>query len=203
MGVFQASDFRRGKTYHDTGTTVASADYDTKAEGKRVCLPNWDPSDKSTLVTQEPLEAIQVRNVATIALLPGRLCAWAAGYRGKRVDGYTNTAAAEVAGVVDWALPSTGVPVGDVFHLVVKGRIKTCRSIADYSADITPGVPIVALTAATSQCTTAGRFTYFDMTVTTSLTYNQLVNRFGKAATTSATSAGATVVLCDIDCKLS
>jgi len=65
-----------------------------------------------------------VRNVSGVQLQPGMAVKWAAGYRGKRVDGYLNPSAIggqEAAGIVDEFFPATGVPDDDCFWLVTKG----------------------------------------------------------------------------------
>jgi hypothetical protein len=88
-------------------------------------------------------------------LLPGRLVAWQTGYIGRRVNGYTTTDYARVAGVVDEHLPAAGVPQYDLFWLVVKGPCLVKNALSSV-VDIAQDDFLIALTAATSGSVTAG-----------------------------------------------
>lgn len=99
---------------------------------------------------------IAVRNNATVALLPKRVVALAAGSL-TAVDGYANTANAEVVGVVDEFLPASGVAVGDVFWVTVEGPTEV--SVALSGTSVAVGDRLSVITAAASTSTTAGRVT--------------------------------------------
>lgn len=196
----------RGKTWYN-GTTINTSDYSgTEYEGTVSVWQDMGPSSSPlTPVSRRSagnVVAVLVRNVSGGYLEPGRLVTWKSGYRGKRVDGYSCTTAGEVAGVVDEYLPATGVPNGDLFWLVVKGH-SLVRNDIDGNA-IAAGDVLVALTAATSGATAAGRVAAWAGTFTATQTtdgtlYKAIVNRIGRAV--SAKTAGQTnaLLLAEID----
>lgn len=133
-----------------------------------------------------------VRNVAAIALQPKRLVTFqlTAGMYGSRVDGYATTTA-QRGFPVDEYLPAAGVPVNDLFWIVVAGPALVLTPL-DAGSDnvINVGDAVVALTAATSGATTAGRVYTQDLTGATSLLANQVQDRVGYAL--SAVTTGNT-----------
>lgn len=153
-----------GKTYYD-GRTIDTSNYGNSVdyEGQPATYRNIvTPSTGQTLVLPLNGGAIMarvVRNVSGINLLPGRIAIYAAGFDRKRVDGYTSTTAQRGAGIVDPWLPSTGVPNGDLFLLIEDGTVPVRRALSNSAADDAEGDLLYAITAATSQATTAGRFT--------------------------------------------
>jgi hypothetical protein len=119
-----------------------------------------------------------VRNVSGIALLPKRAVTWKAAYRNRRVDGYAEVTACEVAGIVDEHLPSAGCPTNDLFWLVVDGPV-LCTMPASQIADVAEGDVLFATTAAASTySTTSGRVQPWTSLTSTS------------TATTDGTQAG-------------
>ena len=169
------------------------------------------PVSALTVSDQRDVRAMIVRNCSGITLLPGALVQWATGAtlgtapcRGKRVSGYTSTLMTEVAGVVDDMLPSSGVPDGDLFWLIVAGPCLVLTPV--YSAwtavPITEGDSVYAITASasTNSTTNAGAMTSigslglaFASTAATAATTNMYlaaVNQIGRAMTT-VTSANA------------
>jgi len=65
---------------------------------------------------------IMVRNQAATVLLPSQAVHWKSDWRGKRVDGHNiSPGLVEVAGIVDPDWPISGVPIGEMFWLIVKG----------------------------------------------------------------------------------
>lgn len=130
-----------------------------------------------------------VRNNSGIALLPGRIVRYKAGSEGFRVDGYTCTTAERGAGIVDPFLPAAGVADKDLFYITVNGCDAVLTSLtANEEAVFSAGSVLIALTAATSQATTAGRVTAQDLTGATALLGNQLQNRIGVALSASTTA---------------
>ncbi|SFH96981.1 hypothetical protein [Planctomicrobium piriforme] len=152
---------KRGKTLlSGDGRTIASTDA-AFVEGARAdfddIAPGQAPGAKVRRSNRR-VTCILVRNVSGIALLPKRTVKWAAGYRGKRVDGYCSVTAEECAGVVDEHLPAAGVPNNDLFWIAVKGPSLTKTDLAGGANNsIAEGDVLAALTAATSQATTSGR----------------------------------------------
>ncbi len=206
----------RGKGWYNTGATVDDKYYDStqsdyvgcpseKLEGQVV---TYKPRTKSTRISQDSggdVTMIMVRNVGAAALLPGRLVSWQTAQRGKRVDGYVTTLNAEVAGVVDDFWPAAGVPVGELFWLVVRGRTTVLTDLAAAeSCSIAEFGVMVALTAATSGATTAGRVSKQSITGTSDGTdwttyFNAIQNRIGRAMSANTTNQTNRSLLADID----
>lgn len=201
----------RGKGWHNTGTAIASADYGgVQYEGTVRVFGDFELNTNAL----EPLRrrspgdvvCVLVRNVSGFNLLPGRLVKWAAGYRGKRVAGYANVDYEEVAGVVDEFWPSTGVPDGELFWLVVKGHTLVKTSLAGNAQNnIAVGDILTALTAATTGATTAGRVQPralpFSATETTDGTMTKVLTNFiGKAASAKTTAQTNNDLLVELDC---
>lgn len=141
-----------------------------------------------------------VRNVAAAALLPKRLVTFqaSAGYYGSRVDGYSRLTAVHCY-PVDEYLPAAGVPVNDLFWIVIYGPALVLTDIAASAANLIPvGTRLVSLTAATSGATTAGRVSPQDLTGATALLGDQVQNRLGFALSAATTANTNTGVLCHI-----
>jgi len=153
------------------------------------------------LTSQKKICARLVRNVSGIALLPGYTVTWrdADGIRNKEVDGYARTTAAEVAGIVDPFLPSSGVRDDDVFWLIVAGPVLAKTSLAGNAENvISRGDIMYALTAATSQATTAGRVISYAATTGTTTALSQILNRIGRAMSAKTTDNTNADVLVDV-----
>ena len=163
---------------------------------------NWTSSDSTKpRRTSKQVVCRCVRNVSGIALLGARLAVYSttSGTYGNRVDGYGSTTAQKIAGVVDEFLPSGGVADKDLFWIAVEGPSSCLTNIASLGANnIAVGGPVVALTAATSQATTAGRIEIQDLSGATAPLTNQVQNLLGgsqEAATTGQTNARIIVEL--------
>lgn len=196
--VTGSAPFPLGKTFYD-GRTIDTSNYGgVNLEGQVCTFTNVNvPSGATTLRTvleDGPIVARLVRNTSGIALLPSRIAIYASGFNDKRVDGYTHTTAQQGAGIVDPFLPSTGVPNGDLFWLIEEGTVPVRRSLSNSAADDAAGDILYAITAATSQATTAGRFTRWVGTFTAAETTdsgaaNILLNNIGRAMS-ACTTAG-------------
>jgi hypothetical protein len=196
--------FNRGFTY--TGGTPDAIAQSSGSEGAICQFKDEYRSGSGVLVkrSNQLITAMCVRNVSGIALTPGRLVRWKALFRGKRVDGYTTTTTAEVAGVVDDALPSTGVANNDLFWLIRKGPclVKT-PLVADVSNVFTENDILIAMTAVTSQSTTAGRPITWALTATSTGTTDgtgalYIINRIGRAMSAKTTANTNADLLCDL-----
>lgn len=141
-----------------------------------------------------------VRNASGITLQGKRLVSWQSGYRGTRVDGYVRTSNAEAAGVVDDQLPTSGVVNNDLFWLIIKGPclIKTALE-ANANNVLVDGDIAVALTAATSQATTSGRFIALASSAATTQSGAALLNAIGRVMTARTTANTNTDTLVDLD----
>ena len=190
---------RRGKTY--SGGTPSSIGQSVGLEGyiqefkDEVRTGNGVLSQRSGQVTK----AMLVRNVSGFALLPGRSVAWAAGYRGRRVNGYTATTAQEIAGYVDDKLPSTGVADDDLFWLLRNGPalIKTPHGGGAGNV-FAEGAVLNALTAVTTGAVTAGRPAVLATAATTN-TALAVINRVGRAMSAMTTAQTNADMLVDLE----
>ena len=186
---------RRGKTY--SGGTPASIAQSIALEGMQIYFADDLKDGVGVRKTRSSrmTHAVLVRNTAGFNLTPGRSVSWEAGFRGRRVDGYTATTAQEIAGYVDDQLPAAGVANNDLFWLLRKGPalIKT----PTVGAAFAEGDILVALTAATSGADAAGRPAVVVAAATTN-TYFHTVNRAARvmsAMTTAQTDANMLVDL--------
>jgi hypothetical protein len=159
-------------------------DYGATAQGAR-------PSRTARAVTCR-----LVKNGSGGALLPKRLVRFKTGAGpeyGAVVDGYARTTA-ERSYPVDEFLPAAGVPNGAYFWVVVEGPAKVLTPLAgaEFNGDVTEGSRLVALTAATSGATTAGRvavenFTGSTQTADYAFIHNNLANMVGRALSARTT----------------
>ena len=203
-----------GKGWHNTGTTVATADYDTTLEG----IPWWgqDVSNLDSAGTPGKLRSnrdvlrLLVRNVCCAGLPPKRLVQWASGYRGKRVDSLLRlppdgtAGVGEVGGVVDEHWPSAGVPYGEMFWLVVKGPALCMTNLV--GGAISVGDRLVAATAATSASTNGitngGRVRPIDESGATAPLARMMQYAIGVAQSAKTTDQTNSAILVEMDCKL-
>jgi hypothetical protein len=199
-GNNQPVPFPRGRCWHNTGATVAEADYKTDYEGVVGYFADQDPAGTGVPRSPRDTVGICVRNVSAAKLLPKYGCSWAAGYRNRRVDGMTCTTNAEVAGYVDELLPSGGVEIGDLFWLMVSGRHLVKNDLAGGETNvISEGTVLVALTAATSGATTAGRVAPQDLNVATTVLGQAVMNKIGRAISATTTANTNADVLVELD----
>ncbi len=201
---------KRGQTLlSGAGRTLASTGQATALEGRIKEFPDIDSESTETrevLRSQRPVTMVLVRNVSGTTLYRGRICRWASGYRGKRVDGYGYVDHEEVAGVVDECVSSNGVVNNDLFWMAVKGPHLIRKSpTAGAENLITAGDLLTALTAASSQAVTAGFPQPAIHAATTNVTnvMSIAINQIGRAmssSTTNQTGTSATsYLLADLD----
>jgi hypothetical protein len=201
--------FERGKTYYHGTSKTLSSSYGTSVdyEGTVRSFPDITVSSggMKTKNSGRTVTCILVRNTCSSSsgtagkLLPGRLVAWQTGYIGRRVNGYTTTDYARVAGVVDEHLPAAGVPQYDLFWLVVKGPTKVVNALSQV-ADIAEGDFLVALTAATSGSITSGHPQKLVVASTDAVTvHGQFIGVFGRALTAKLSSSTNSTFVVDVD----
>ena len=205
MGDTGACPIARGNTYYGTSGTIPSS-YGTSValEGRPHVSPDVGPTSTAGVKvrrSQGDVKSILVRNVGAVALLPGQIVTWAAGYRGTRVEGCARLTAGEVDGVIDDCLPSAGCRVGDICHLIVDGNVLSATSRDTNEIACSAGGIIFAATAATSGATTAGRFAAWNGTFSAAQTTdgtagNILGNKIGRAvsAVTAAETSTAKLI---------
>lgn len=141
--------------------------------------------------THHQVECRLVKNSSGIALLPKRLVTFKAGTNRTEVDGYATTTAADGKSVVvvdEW-LPAAGVPANSYFWVVIEGPTEVLTDLAGGANNLIPeDTVLVALTAATSQATTAGRVAPQDLTGATAPLGNQIQGAFGRAMSAKTTA---------------
>ncbi len=147
--------------------------------------------------TQKKVRCRLVQNKAAIALLPKRIARLKLGTPNEAlgvVDGYTRLTA-ERGFPIDEFLPAAGVPVNGYFWIVVEGPaiVKLPLAGAGFNGDIAVGDRLVALTAATSGATTAGRIAKENITGSTqaadyTFLFDQISNRIGRALSAAAST---------------
>jgi hypothetical protein len=129
-----------------------------------------------------------VKNSSGIALLPSRLVRFKAGTNCTEVDGYGFTTGDKPIAVVDEYLPSAGVPNGDYFFVVTHGPTSVLTDLAAGANNLVPEESaLIALTAASSQATTAGRVAPLDLTATDS-TNKAIIGVFARALSAKTTA---------------
>jgi hypothetical protein len=199
MARLENPPFGRGETFYNGGTVDTTNLSALQMEGKE-----WEFEDVQYNVAGQvgakPARTNRfclcriVRNVSGINLLPSRLVSFQIGgtdgrWAGSRVDGYTTTTAQFAAGVVDEWLPAAGVPNDDLFWLVIRGPTTVLTDLAGGANNvINVGDVLVALTAATSQATTAGRVSDQVLTGATAVLGVQLMNYIGRALSAATTA---------------
>lgn len=194
--------FPRGGTFYNGGTIDSNNLGGTNLEGSRWYFPDQDLSVAGTRKTRtnRVVTCMIVRNVSGIALLPKRLAnlqASGLNFMG-RVDGYATTTAALGYPIDEW-LPAAGVPANDLFYIVIDGPATVLTDIAAAAGNvIAVGGVVVALTAVTSQSTTAGRVSVNDLTGATALLANQVQNRIGYALSAKTTANTNADLLIDV-----
>lgn len=201
MSIERGLPFERGSTYFGGGTPVSTAgdaSYDWEGREFEVDDVIYTPGPtKGQLRSRDKVTLRIVRNTSGIALLPKRIARFESGtHWGRRVDGYTTTTAAH-GYPIDEYLPAAGVADDDLFYIVVKGPATVLTNLANSNDNIlTYGADVIALTAATSQATTAGRIRLAASALTGAASTNTdfgfvrdaILNVVGKAMTTMAAS---------------
>lgn len=181
MSSFQNLPFARGEYDANVG------DY----AGHTYVVDDRDPDSLQKRRSEHQVHLRLVKNSSGIALLPKRLVVFKSGTNRTEVDGYATTTAAGGAGVavVDEFLPAAGVPNGEYFFVVTKGPTECLTDLAGGANNLLPEDTIlVALTAATSQATTAGRVAPQDLTGATAVLGNQIQGAFGRAMSAKTTA---------------
>jgi len=152
-------------------------------------------------LTGRQLKVRIVRNTSAVALLGKRLVrAERSGYEWlQRVDGYsTTTGEANVLGVVDPYLDSSGCAVNDLCLLIVDGpTLCLTPDTGTGMINIAAGGMLYAATAAASNVSAAGRVRGVTLAGQTAATdaFNAGVNRIGMALSAKTTAETAEDIL--------
>lgn len=194
MAIGESPPFARGETYFNGGTadSTSGANY----EGSIVEFADLDYSANSAVGAKPSrsnrvVRCMVVRNVAAAALLPKRLVTLKKTgllFCGQ-VDGYADVTAEDRAFPVDEFLPTTGVPVNDLFYVVIEGPAMCMTDLAGAGNNlIAVGDKLVALTAASSGATTSGRVKPQDLTGATAVLGVEVANYVGRALSAKTTA---------------
>jgi hypothetical protein len=142
-----------------------------------------------------------VRNIAATTLFGKRLANLALSaltgvYYGCRIDGYAFTTAQKAYPIDDELLQ--GVAPQDLCYIVVRGLCLVTVELAAAAGNvINPGDLVTAVTAVTSQATTAGRVIAADFTGATLLLANQ-INSYHQAISAATTGSTGADLLIDV-----
>ena len=187
--------FGRGETWYNGGTATTSDP--TAVVGKEWVFEDVDPGTKAVR-SNKYVRCRAVRNNSGISLLPRRIAQFSttAGSFSHEVTGYT-TVVAKRGFLIDEFLPSTGVPDKDVFWVVVEGPAEGITDLAAVDT-IAVGDRLVALTAVTSQATTAGRVDLQDLGGATTALGEQAMNYIGFAMSAKTSANTNTAILIDV-----
>lgn len=187
--------FGRGETWYNGGATTTTDP--VAVVGKEWLFEDVNPTTRAVR-SNKSVKCRAVRNTSGITLLPRRIAVFknAADTHGIEVDGYTATVAAR-GYLIDEYLPSTGVIANDVFWIVVDGPAEGLTDIAAVDT-INIGDKLVALTAVTSQATTAGRVDLLDLTGATAPLANQVLHYIGHALSAKTSANTNTSILIDV-----
>lgn len=197
---YESPPWGRGATFFNGGTTDATSG--AQHEGHRYWFVDHDLSapGPAKVRSNRLVQCMIVRNVSGINLLPKRIASLKASglnFLGQ-VDGYATTSAAMGYPIDEW-LPAAGVPQNDLFYVVVDGPAMVLTDLASgANNNITVGTVLVALTAVTSQSTTAGRVYPQDLTGATAPLGNQVQNRLGFALSAQTTTQTNSSLLIDV-----
>jgi hypothetical protein len=190
--------FSRGETFFNGGTVDTTDKSGLEFEGKTWIFEDLQYNTPN-LVGAKParsnrdVKCMIVRNVSGVALLPGQLVNLQTGgtdgrYFLGRVDGLAYVTAQRAYPVDEW-LPAAGCPNHDLCWIVVAGPASVLTALDGGSDNVfSVGSLVVALTAVTSQATTAGRVAPQDLTGATSLLGKQIQNAIGTALSAATTA---------------
>jgi hypothetical protein len=151
--------------------------------------------------TNRPVRCMVVRNVSAGVILPKRLCKLqkSGAFFFGRVDGYSRLDADDNMFPADEFLPVAGVPINDLFWVVIDGPALVLTDLAGAANNVfNTGDPVVAMTAATSGATTAGRVKPQDLTGATAVLGGNVQNRLGFAITARTTGNTNADLLIDV-----
>jgi len=195
--------FPRGSTYNGPNKTLSSSyGVSVGLEGQMKHFKDVDSTSGSPGIKSQRSDrvvtCICVRNVSGFTVLPKRLVAWATGFVGRRINGYTEATSEQAAGVTDEFLSSSGARDEDLLWIQVKGPGLLNMPVGQV-VDVSEGDALHCLTAATTNCTTAGRARPLIATSSVTDVKAQLINRVGRALSAVSSSQTTGDVLVDLD----
>jgi hypothetical protein len=197
--------FERGQTFYSTSEVIDANNLGgVQLEGMEWLFEDIDPRSTgqgaTARRTSRQVRCRVVRNLGAVTLFAGYLARFqkTAGKYGARVDGLC-AVNGEKSYPIDEYLPSAGVRVNDLCYVVVEGPA-LCNTPLEANVNnvFNVGDVVMALTAATSGATTAGRVVLQDLTGATAILGNNVQNRIGMALTARTTGNTNTTILIDV-----
>lgn len=182
MAKDETLPFQRGFTFYNGGTIDSGNLGGVNYEGKEY------RTEDTIYGTGQYVTLRVVRNSGSFNLLPKRMVSFDTAYVGCRCNGYTT--ANYAPGVpVDELLPAAGVVPNDLFYVIMEGPCAVLTAL-DGGADNVINImdPLVALTAATSGATTAGRVQTASTSGSTTNQRDSLLNVVGRAVSAQTTA---------------
>ena len=201
--------FGRGQTFYDGASIDSNNLGGAQHEGKIWVFEDLDYTNSGAKPqrSNRPVKCMCVRNVGAAAMLPKRLATLkrsGLNFLGQ-VDGYGDITAEANAFPIDEWLPAAGVPVNDLFWIVIEGPAMCLTPIGtgEFNGNIANGQNLVALTAATSGATTAGRVACENITGSSAATdytflSDQILNRIGQAISARTTGETNSAILINV-----
>ncbi len=94
------------------------------------------PGGMRGLLSGQERRALFVRNTSGVTLLPGQAVTWSAthSFRNRRTGALASAANYQMAGIVDYYLPASGVRDGDLFWLFRSGPVEMRGDFAAHTA---------------------------------------------------------------------
>lgn len=190
MGAYVSANefFELGKTYKD-GETIDTANPPApQLQGHKYYFEREDDKFAGN-VHGRGIVAMLVRNSAAVALLPKKVARFKAesGLLGTSCDGYCFVVADIPAGVIDPFLPAAGVPVADLFWLIIEGEADVLTDESS-TTDIAVGDRVVVLAGTNATSADSGKvakqiYTVPSDATNTALLANHIQNVVGRAIT--------------------
>lgn len=206
--AYENPPFPRGQTLVNGAYTISSSDLPgLSVEGKEWLFEDIDLNSSSGQVkphrTNHRVRCVAVRNTSSVAMRPKAIVTFAAtaGLNRSRVDGMCDVTAEKCCGVVDEYLSSTGIIQYDIGWVVVEGPSLMLTSLSGDATNVFDvGTIMVALTAASSGATTAGRPAPQDLTGATATLAAQIQGRVGEAMSAKTTAQTNSDILAYVKC---
>lgn len=165
--------------------------------GREFCFDDYDYDSMPNRRSHHQVRCRLVKNSSGITLEPKRLVTFKDGTNRTEVDGYATTTAADGKSVVvvdEWL--TDGVPNGEYFWVAIEGPSLVLTDIAGGANNLIPEDTIlVALTAATSQATTAGRVKPQATTAAPDVLIKEVNGAFARAMSAKTTANTAADIL--------
>lgn len=204
MSLIDGSLPGRGQTFYGPTATIDTSNYGGKEWAgvemefiDRNPFSNTQPNPRSNRI----VKCRFVRNVAGVALLGQKLASIATGTYGAHIDGYCTLIAQTNVFPIDEYLPAAGVRNYDMCWIVTEGPALVLNDLAGAANNnLTIDTIVCALTAVTSQSTTAGRIMPIDTSGTTATTtqMKMVMGMLGRVLTAKTTTQTNVGVLIDI-----